>query len=103
DGWTALVWAALNRKIDLLQLLINKGSSVYMRDHVGKTAADYAARVGDNQKMLQQLFDCNINLYRAAEAKHPVKSFLELKAYPDFVAEHNVSKWTPLMWTCFNL
>ncbi|CAD7926773.1 unnamed protein product [Amoebophrya sp. A120] len=102
DGWSALVWAALNRKIDLLQLLIAKGASVYMRDHVGKTAADYAAQMGDNAKVLEQLFECNKGLYHAAETRHPVVPFLELKAYPEYVAEHNFSKWTPLMWAAFN-
>eukprot|EP00392_Amoebophrya_sp_AT5.2_P006776 g6788.t1 len=102
DGWTALVWAALNRKIDLMQMLIMKGASVYLRDQVGKTAADYAAQMGDNQKVLEQLFACNKGLYHAAETRHPVRPFLELKAYPEYVAEHNFSKWTPLMWAAFN-
>ena len=40
-GWSALMWAAINGKIDLLQLLIKKGASVYLKDHVGKCVADY--------------------------------------------------------------
>ena len=56
-GWSSLMWAAINQHIDLMQLLIQKGASVYLKDKVGKTIQDHAQNLGHNQEQLQQLFD----------------------------------------------
>jgi len=101
-GWSALMWAAVNAKIDILQLLIKKGASVYLKDRVGRTAAEYARQQGNRTEILDKLFECNKMLMLAAQTNKPVKEALELKAYVDFIPAEGIERWTPLFWAAFH-
>ena len=72
-GWSALMWAAINGKIDLMELLIKKGASVHLKDHVGKTVAEYAGKMGNHASVMEELFKCNKTLIKAAELRQSVK------------------------------
>lgn len=87
NGWTALMNAAANGSIAALDLLINKGAFVDMRDKDGGTAVMKAAQYGQVEalkKLIQQganiniADDCgNTALHLAASSNQPL-AMLEL-------------------------
>ncbi|BCB96053.1 hypothetical protein JZK55_09750 [Dissulfurispira thermophila] len=51
NGWTALIWAAMEGKIDVINFLISKGANVYVKDNMGWTALMRAATKGHTSVM----------------------------------------------------
>ena len=44
DGRTALMWAAINNRLDVVRVLLGKGADVNKRDRAGMTPLHWAAR-----------------------------------------------------------
>ena len=59
-GWSPLMWAAAENKIEALKLLIEHGSNPILINYLGRTALMYAARYGYIQ-IVQLLLEADAN------------------------------------------
>lgn len=61
DGTTALMLAAQNAKLDVVELLLKKGAKPALKDKSGKTALDYAKAAVVDQYLTNSVKDCRID------------------------------------------
>lgn len=61
DGTTALMLAAQNAKIDVVELLLKRGAKPGMKDKSGKTALDYAKVADDSDYIKKSVKDTRID------------------------------------------
>jgi ankyrin repeat protein len=77
DGYTALIWAAIRARENILAFLLNKKADIYLCDKHGFTALDQAVVNGhyNSALMLKQAVLCSVN--QGLLVKSP--DFYELK------------------------
>jgi len=82
-GWTALHWAALNNRLEIVQLLMRFGANLDVRTRGGQTAADLATQYGHHDIA---------NAIRAEEIRRRDHGFKRDPSTIEGTEEHAASK-----------
>jgi len=61
DGTTALMLAAGNAKMDVVEFLVSRGADATLKDSKGLTALDYAAKADVTPYLKESVKDCKID------------------------------------------
>jgi len=61
DGTTALMLAANNAKLDVVDLLLKSGAKANVKDSQGNTALDYANKADVNEYLIKSVKDTRLD------------------------------------------
>lgn len=98
DGWTPLMWAVLQKSVDLVELMVRYGANPSLVDDKGEKALDDMGSVGE---ALHTILGSNDRMLNAAKAGNWTAVDEELK-HGAFVNMKDNSKYTALMWAAKN-